>query len=482
MESSSSKSSVLEIHTLEYSRLRDEIVERIKLQNTLIQHGITLAAAAAGLIVTLFQFFQPEQMISISESKFVGVGLSISFVYGLLAQLLLWNWIYQLQMIFRISAYVWYLRRRISSVINVDSNEILLWEAGRETDPWNTGFVKLPFTAMQPLVIYGLASLAPVATLGFSIAQFSKTGFDATVTTGLVETLVLMCGLIIAVLLQIALHQTSGNKRTDPNNHPDLSRGGPAVTKTSATDEETSSVVRAQSSPMDPTLLRTAFQYSQEAVATALERLEVYARRAQIYLLVLGGLGTALVFNAPLRDSLSPTDSPLYSLIGSLLLTLIYLTYVISVFFTLRALKPGQTMRFPQLNKVISDIQAGVVSREDHLHLSILEFHKKFWRVNINLLNTRGKSLMRADRALCFLVVLIAFFLTMLTFPLIQNAIERPRGRVMSNEQQPEDPTAKPTNPESPPPESTPSPAPVSWDPEPLTESQKPYPGTDLTD
>ena len=167
----------------------------------------------------------------------------------------------------------------------------------------------------------------------------------------------------------------------------------------------------------DPALEKVLFDYSQAAVDTALGRLESYGRKVQIYLIVLGAFGSALIFKHDLMKEVVALPYPALKISSGVLLLAIYIAYTLSVYFIIRTLSSGQTRRFPPLDQVCKDVEAGSVSNPGVFYRSIFKFHATNWAKNIELLDRKSRNLVRAEVALACLIVSAVLLLILLNIP-----------------------------------------------------------------
>lgn len=186
----------------EYVKLRDESVQRVLIQNDMIQRGTYLAAGTAAVVVALFKVFtdataSPGSPAGDLPLPFLLSSLAIIFVYGILIQLLLYNWIYQLWMMFRILAYRVWVNENVLRELVGKTDDLFLWETGSgRSAPWNKPFQMWPFSEGFGQVgpLYGLAVLAPLCMIGFS-------GKLVSASCGLAMLGFLGAGLLVAALV-----------------------------------------------------------------------------------------------------------------------------------------------------------------------------------------------------------------------------------------------------------------------------------------
>lgn len=165
---------LFEIYIQEYSKHRDEIQNRINLQNGMAQRGLTITGLAATLLATLFTFFMKDTRSTNTPYNntdlFVAVCLPVLFLHGVLIQLTLATWIYQLSRIFRMVCYWnWMVINKVEPLIG-RSGDAFLWH--RKPDPpWDLALDKHIVRYFQPLFLY---SLCLFSFLGFPIVLLWK--------------------------------------------------------------------------------------------------------------------------------------------------------------------------------------------------------------------------------------------------------------------------------------------------------------------
>ncbi|MFX0194574.1 MAG: hypothetical protein ACFFCW_00505 [Candidatus Hodarchaeota archaeon] len=168
---------IFDAYMQEYEKHRDEIQNRINLQNGMGQRGLNLTFLAATLLASLFTFFmsnygKSQENMSLQDkiNFFRCIGIPILFLHGVLLQLTAANWIYQLNMIFRIVRYWnWIVVNKLNNIIG-SKNQVYLWDLIKDP-PWATLVEKRFVRYFQPAFLYALCL---PAFLGFPLAFFWK--------------------------------------------------------------------------------------------------------------------------------------------------------------------------------------------------------------------------------------------------------------------------------------------------------------------
>ena len=180
------------------------------------QRGVNITVLAATLLATLFTFFMKDfgKMLNSLASQqniqlFLAVCIPILFLHGILMQLTLATWIYQLSMMFRILRYWnWIVVKKIEPIIG-KSGEAFLWDLLRDP-PWDLALDKRVVKYFQPLSVYALCAFS---LLGFPVFLFWKppgSGFSLVRTFGLVGFPIL--GLTLLTLVVIHLKVVSATE------------------------------------------------------------------------------------------------------------------------------------------------------------------------------------------------------------------------------------------------------------------------------
>jgi hypothetical protein len=119
-------------HITEYEKLRDEALQRVVLQNNNVQHALIATGIVGALLGTLY----PTNQGRVSMDTFWWVAACICFVYALLIELLIGNWVYQTAMMFQIGIYqTWRKTKHLSGLVS-DASTLFRWEDNRPQDPW----------------------------------------------------------------------------------------------------------------------------------------------------------------------------------------------------------------------------------------------------------------------------------------------------------------------------------------------------------
>jgi hypothetical protein len=188
---------VLEAYEQEYEKQRDEIQNRIGIQNNMAERAISITVLLGSVLAALFTFFMKDftaQSFTQRMDLFVSVCVPVLFVHGTLAQFTLAAWIYQLSIMFRIVRYWnWMVENKVEPVIGT-KGDVYLWDR-HPNPPWDLAVDTKVVRYFQPLFVYGLCA---VGLLGLPLAcwwQPQEAGFwlvrsfGISVSIGLIVTL-----------------------------------------------------------------------------------------------------------------------------------------------------------------------------------------------------------------------------------------------------------------------------------------------------
>ena len=145
------------------------------------QRGINLTVLTATLLAMLFTFFMKDNGKALQGTTtqdnihlFLCVCIPILFLYGVLLQLTVATWIYQLGMILRIARYWnWIVTEKIDHIIG-RTRQTFLWDLIKDP-PWERCVEKRLVRYFQPAFLYALCLFA---FLGFPVALFWKAPND----------------------------------------------------------------------------------------------------------------------------------------------------------------------------------------------------------------------------------------------------------------------------------------------------------------
>ncbi len=133
--SKSSDDMLLEIYLEEYRKHRDEIQNRIKLQNGMAQQGIRVTALFGILLGILLSLPFGSFGIELNKPLFILICIYVLLFHAMLMELTLANCIFQLGMIFQIVRYWnWIVIKKIYPM-NEKSRDVFLWDIAKEP-PW----------------------------------------------------------------------------------------------------------------------------------------------------------------------------------------------------------------------------------------------------------------------------------------------------------------------------------------------------------
>ena len=156
MAEKESKEILLNIYAHEYEKIRDEINTRIGIQNQMAQRSLSVTAMMVSVLAVLFTFFMkdfngPSQHHSVN--LFVSLSIFVLLAHGILTQLTLAAWIYQLSIMFRIDRYWnWVVETKIDPMIGEKKNAYLY---GRDPNPpWDIPVDRKIVRYFQPLFVY----------------------------------------------------------------------------------------------------------------------------------------------------------------------------------------------------------------------------------------------------------------------------------------------------------------------------------------
>jgi len=159
----SSDEYLFETYMHEYDKHRDEIQNRIGLQNGMVQRGIYLTGLTITVLVTLFTFFMKDYSNDVSSQDaqksitlFWAVCIPVLLTHRFLILLTIATWIYQLSMIFRIVRYWnWIVGTRLEPIIR-RPRETFLWDRV-QCPPWDMALDRFPIAYFQQIFLYLLS-------------------------------------------------------------------------------------------------------------------------------------------------------------------------------------------------------------------------------------------------------------------------------------------------------------------------------------
>lgn len=205
---SAGKARLLETLIQEYQTLYNERVNRINLQNTMVERAINLTLLTATLLGAIFSFLLKDTPTSTAASTrtnldlFATASLPILFAYGVLAQMTVAGWIYQLSIIFRMTRYwKWVAVNRFDRLLGV-RDSVFLWD--RAEDPsWLASVDKGIVKYFQTLFLYVLCSFS---LLGLLAVILCKATWGTLGLAGLLGTAGLI-GLTVSLFVLGTIHR-----------------------------------------------------------------------------------------------------------------------------------------------------------------------------------------------------------------------------------------------------------------------------------
>jgi len=204
----------------EYQSLRAEAISRINLQNAMAERGVSLTVMTVTLLAALFSFLlkdfgSPDKPAAADPVQldrnvrlFVSAAIPITVVYGVLVQLTLAAWIYQLSMGFRMVRYWnWMTANKIDDLVG-SPKAVFLWDRVKNAS-WTTATDRRVVVYFQVIFLYVLCSLSIVA-LGVEIVwkakahQFLYSGLIGAIGLG-----ALCMSLTVLVIVHLRLHHVT---------------------------------------------------------------------------------------------------------------------------------------------------------------------------------------------------------------------------------------------------------------------------------
>ncbi len=216
----------------EYQTHRDEITNRINLQNSMAERGINLTVITVSLLAALFSFLLKDfgspnapaasdpQVLARNLNLFVTVSIPILIVYGVLVQLTLAVWIYQLAMMFRMVRYWnWLTATSIDGLVG-KTEGVFLWDR-LANPPWTALVDKQVVKYFQALFVYVLCSLSIAGLVAAVVWKIVAGKFLIAGLLGAIGICVLSLtlGFLFLVHMKVVhateLSQTEGKSATD---------------------------------------------------------------------------------------------------------------------------------------------------------------------------------------------------------------------------------------------------------------------------
>ena len=172
--SKSAKDYLFETYLKEYGKHRDEIQNRIIVQNDMSKRVVFITGLVASLLATVFtisvKIFGGDDTSQNNIQLFYAVCIPILFLYGGLLKMTLANYIYQLCMIFVIARYWnWIVEKKVEPIIG-RFTEAFLWDRIKEP-PWRSGISNTVLKYFQCGFIYLLCF---ISLFGFLVALLWK--------------------------------------------------------------------------------------------------------------------------------------------------------------------------------------------------------------------------------------------------------------------------------------------------------------------
>jgi len=216
---------LLAAYEQEYEKQRDEIQNRIGIQNNMAERAISITVLLGSVLAALFTFFMKDfdaKSFAQPMDLFVSVCVPVLFAHGILVQFTLGAWIYQLSMMFRIVRYWnWMVERKVEPVIG-KKGDVYLWDR-HPNPPWDLPVDTRVVRYFQPLFVYGLCA---VGLLGLPLAFWwhpQNAGFWSVRTFGIIASVGLiltLCGFAVVHLKVVrgteafrrSLNQGAANK------------------------------------------------------------------------------------------------------------------------------------------------------------------------------------------------------------------------------------------------------------------------------
>jgi membrane protein implicated in regulation of membrane protease activity len=176
-------------HIAEYKKLRDEAVQRVVLQNNNIQHSLIATGVYASLLTALFPVGQTPQELE----GFYWIAAITAFIYGLLIELLIGNWIYQVAMMYQILVYqVWRKTHCLAGLVT-DHADLFRWDDNWADDRWRKiiGETRL-LRSLQVGFLYGLVALSWIGNAALFIHDVFDDKWTRSSVVAVFEVIVLV--------------------------------------------------------------------------------------------------------------------------------------------------------------------------------------------------------------------------------------------------------------------------------------------------
>lgn len=163
--SKTNKEYLFDTYMNEYGNHRGEMQNRITLQNAMAQRGINITVLIVTVLAGLFSFLMKDtnnKLTTVNLDFFFAVAIPLLIIYGILIQLTLATWIYQLSMIFRILRYWnWVARMKVDPLMG-NIGRSFLWDR-YENPPWEIELEKGIIKYFQPLFLYAICLISIVS-------------------------------------------------------------------------------------------------------------------------------------------------------------------------------------------------------------------------------------------------------------------------------------------------------------------------------
>ena len=196
---------LLDMYAQEYEKHRDEVQNRITIQNQMADRAINITVMLVSLLAVLFTFLLRDVGESSVEERvnlFISVCVPVLLIHGVLTQLTLAAWIYQLSMMFRIVRYWnWIVETKIEPMIGANG-EAYLWDRQPEA-PWDMSVDTKVVCYFQPLFIYGLCLLMLLTLPLVWRLCAEENGLRFVCVLGFVGPVVLIVSLVLLAIVHL---------------------------------------------------------------------------------------------------------------------------------------------------------------------------------------------------------------------------------------------------------------------------------------
>ncbi len=192
-------------HLSEYNKLRDEAQQRVVLQNNNVHYSLFLSAIILGFLGTLYQATVKVDDPS-SLDTFTWIGVFTGFVYAILIELLIGNWIYQLSMAFRIGIYNTWKKNNVLKKYIPNKEGLFRWDDTVKSDPWHkilgkNGFIGL----LQVGFLYGLVTFVSTCLVFVAVKDLINSNYYRLIIT-CVSIFLILCLLYFLARVHKNLH------------------------------------------------------------------------------------------------------------------------------------------------------------------------------------------------------------------------------------------------------------------------------------